>query len=241
EKKNVTFYSTRERIFRRNYGYKWCGVVHEVIPIEGKVLYRDDIAINHMTEHKDYKQSNQRNIAIYEKTIKQQKELDSRTIFYYARELHDGGRYIESVHYLNMFLDRDDGWVEDKINACMLLAKIYRDKFCDNSNAIRYALKTMSYSVLRVETCCFLGYLYKNNKDFLQAVDWFDLALHLPKKNEKGFVNMDYYEYIPNIELSVCFDKLGNRDLAKFYNEKAGVIKPYSTAYLHNKKYFDSI
>ncbi len=37
-----------------------------------------------------------------------------------------------------------------------------------------------------------------------------------------GFILPDCYDYIPAIQLCVCYDKLGEVEKAKAYNDKAG-------------------
>ena len=62
-------------------------------------------------------------------------------------------------------------------------------------------------------------------------------------KNEYsgGFMLPDCHDYVPLLQLCVCYDKLGDPQKAKEYNERAGACKPYSQAYLYNKRYFDSL
>lgn len=50
-----------------------------------------------------------------------------------------------------------------------------------------------------------------NKNDYRKAIDCFLLSTHLEKPNSLGFLLNDYWDYIPNIELSVCYYKLGNK------------------------------
>ena len=43
-----------------------------------------------------------------------------------------------------------------------------------------------------------------NKNDYQKAIGWFLLSTHLEKPNSLGFLLNDYWDYIPNIELSVC-------------------------------------
>ena len=237
---NPTFYSSRERIVRRLSGYRWNGAVHECIPIAGNVLYREDISIRHKNEHKDWYKSNLRNIRIYETLLNTNGFLDARGLYYYSRELRDGGRYIEAIFYLKQFLDGKKGWNEDNIGACLIIAEIYRDRLKDINQAMQNALQTMRYDALRAETACFLGKCCQLKNDYATATDWYLLATQIKPKG-MGFINKDYNEYIPQIELAVCYDKLGDHSKANEYNEKAGKIKPESQAYIQNKHYFSQL
>ena len=74
------------------------------------------------------------------------------------------------------------------------------------------------------------------------AIYWYETALNVPKNEHSGgFTLPDCYDYVPLLQLCVCFDKMGDKKKAKEYNERAGVCKPYSKAYLYNKQYFDSL
>lgn len=56
-----------------------------------------------------------------------------------------------------------------------------------------------------------------------------------------GFVSPDYYGYIPNIQLAVCYDQLGEYEKANQCNEKAGAYKPNDKSYVYNRNYFKTI
>lgn len=76
-----------------------------------------------------------------------------------------------------------------------------------------------------------------NKNDYQKAIDWFLLSTHLEKPNSLGFLLNDYWDYIPNIELSVCYYKLGNIKKAILCNDKASKYKPNSDAVLYNKNF----
>ena len=60
-----------------------------------------------------------------------------------------------------------------------------------------------------------------------------------PAKGRISFVLPDCYDYIPYLQLCVCYDRMGDYITASMYNEKAGKCKPDSEAYLANKTYFE--
>ena len=77
---NVTFSYYRERIFKRSKNFKWIGEIHEVIPLEGNIIYSDAAISHKKLKNNDPK----RNLRIFENMIANGKELDSRQQFYYA-------------------------------------------------------------------------------------------------------------------------------------------------------------
>ncbi len=50
---------------------------------------------------------------------------------------------------------------------------------------------------------------------------WYKVALTRDKNDTNGgFKSNDCYGYIPSIQLSVCYDRLGESDKAIYYHEK---------------------
>ena len=227
----------RERWIRNCTQYRWVGAVHEVIPPNGKVIY-SDIAISHK---KMGAGDPDRNLKIYKKMIAGGKPLEPRHQYYYGRELYYHKQYKEAVSVLEQFLLSEDGWIENKIEACSICANCYLHLGQEQS-ALTTLLRSMSYDLPRAELCCDIGKFFLERGNYQNAIYWYEAALRTPKNEySNGFVLPDCYDYVPFLQLCVCYDKLGNRQKAKEYNERAGACKPYSQAYLYNKRYFDSL
>ena len=55
-----------------------------------------------------------------------------------------------------------------------------------------------------------------------------------------AFVQEECYGFLPAISLCVCYDRMGMRKEAEYYNELAGKYRPNRyTYYLQNKEYFE--
>jgi len=233
EQGNAALSYLRERLSKRAGKFRWQEPVHEYLPVEGNILI-SDICITHLREHPPLPG---RNLAIYEDIISQGKELTPRGLFYYARELKDNGKYDAAIEYFNKFLNSGQGWVEDNINACYELAKCYKEK-ADYKKSLTTMLKSFEYDIPRAEACCQIGYYFKTIESYEQALFWFDLATKLPK-NSWGFIQEDYWGFIPCIELCVCYYKLGKIEEAIKYNNKAAEYKPNYPAVIYNKQFFE--
>ena len=227
----------RERWIRNCPKYRWVGAVHEVIPPSGSIVY-SDIAVSHK---KIKVQDPDRNLNIYRKVLAEGKHLEARQQYYYGRELYYHKQYEKAVFVLEQFLLSEEGWIENKIEACLVCANCYIHLGKEQS-ALNALLRSMSFDMPRAEICCEIGKYFLEHGNYSIAAYWYETALGRPQNEYSGgFVLPDCYDYIPLLQLCVCFDKLGNRKLAKEYNEKAGACKPYSKAYLYNKQYFDSL
>ena len=100
----------------------------------------------------------------------------------------------------------------------------------------------MSYDLPRAELCCEIGKHFLERGNCQIAVYWYEAALNAPRREHSdGFVRPDCYDYVPLLQLCVCYDRLGDRQKAIEYNQRAGTCKPYSQAYLYNKRYFDGL
>ncbi len=227
----------RERWIKNCEGHDWIGAVHEVIPPQGKVIY-SDIAISHRKESGG---DSDRNLRIYRKLIAEGRLLEPRQQYYYGRELYYHKQYEEAVSVMERFLDSEEGWIENKIEACSVCANCYF-QLGKEQDALITLLRSMSFDVPRAELCCEIGKYFLEHGNFHIAVYWYETALGVPRKEYSGgFIVPDCYDYVPLLQLCVCYDRLGDRKKAKEYNERAGACKPYSQAYLYNKRYFNSL
>lgn len=225
----------RERWIRNGAQYRWVGAVHEVIPLNGKILY-SDIGLSHK---KIGPGASDRNLKIYRKQLDKGEHLEPRQQYYYGRELYYHEEYEEAVSVFEQFLLSEGGWVENKIEACSICARCY-EKLGQEQSALLTLLRSMSFDLPRAELCCEIGKYFLEHGSYYCAVYWYETALKMSKNEYSGgFVLPDCYDYIPFLQLCVCYDKLGDRKKAKEYNERAGACKPYSKAYLYNKQYFE--
>lgn len=229
-----TYY--RERLLKRSKGFKWIGNVHECIEVKGKIV-TSDIAVT----HKKKKVPTSRNLDIFEKLIKKGKKLSHRELFYYARELHKNGRSDEAIKYYEKFLDKEGGLLSNYVDACIDLYNIYKKRE-ENKKALKSLLRSFEHGAPRAEICCMIGFYFKEQKDYANAIFWFKLAYNIEKpKISWGSILHDFYDYIPCIELCYCYFKTGNIKESIKYNSIAEKIRPGDKLVMHNKKFFEDI
>lgn len=232
-----SFWYYRERWIKNNGKHLWNGEVHEVITPNGVTMY-SDVAVS----HKKLRPGDaDRNLQIYEKLLSKGKILEPRQQYYYGRELYYHKRYEDALEVFLCFLEMPDGWVENKIEACMLSA------YCDyklerEDNALYLLLRSMEYDLPRAEICCDIGKHFFDREKYKISAYWYQTAAEIDRNEySEGFILPDCYDYIPYLQLCVCYDKMGQFQKARDYNEKAGKCKPGSKAYIQNKYYFDKI
>jgi glycosyltransferase involved in cell wall biosynthesis len=229
--------STRERLLRRERGYRWKDPVHEYITLSGNI-HRTDIEIWHKkTPTSD---SLDRNITIYRKLRDSGAQFTPRQQYYFARELKEHREFEAAIYYFERFLDEGQGWVEDSIASCYNLSICY-GAVRERAKILSALLRSFLYAPPRAEICCEIGYFYKNARDFANAIIWFRIAAGLERQDSAGFVLWDYRGYIPNIEMCVCYSELGNFVKANECNELAAGFKPDSASVAYNREYFAGI
>lgn len=231
---NATFAYERERLFKKSANPIWVGRIHEIAECRAQ-NFRSDISI----QHRKLKRSDpDRNIRIYENMIADGAELNLRDKFYYARELMFHARYDEAIEkYLEVIGD-NQAWLENKMTSVIDLASCYR-ALGNHDAEIDILLKSLSFDLPRAEICCKIGDWWMKKKNYRTAVFWYETAIAQKPDTQSGaFVMLDYYGYIPYLQLCVCYDKLGDTQRAIYCNEKAGMIKPEDPSYLFNVDYF---
>lgn len=233
---NVTLSYYRERLFLRCANFCWKGEIHETIPIENSALYAD-FAVTHAKLHPT---ESGRNLRIFEKLISDGKILDDRQQYYYARELYYNNRLAEAVPAFEKFLT-GNGWIEDKIGACILLARCHT-AMKNETAAFSALFMSFTFDRPRAEVCCTVADLFLEKSQYKTAAFWYRTALTDAANAESGaLINCDFYGYIPLLQLCVCYDRLGDRKKASEYNEMAAKYKPNSKAIKYNRDYFKSV
>ncbi|HBY20882.1 MAG TPA: hypothetical protein DEG71_07725 [Clostridiales bacterium] len=230
---NVSLCFYRERLVKTSKKPEWHDPIHEFIGVNGNTV-NVDICVTHKRVHNN----SDRNLKIFEKMISEGRKLSVRNLFYYAKELYNNDRFDDAIDYFNQFLDSGVGWSEDNINACYHLAICYGARR-NKQDRLKTLLKSFEYELPRAEMCCQLGNYYVEEENYHKAIFWYDLATKLKKPIDNwGFILEDCWGYIPNLQLCVCYYKIGNIDESIKYNDIAGEYKPKSSKVIFNKKFF---
>lgn len=237
ENGNPTFSYYRERLLKRERNFQWEGKIHEAISLSGVIIYTN-VAITHA---KLQQKDKDRNLRIFEQMIARGEQLCPREQYYYARELYYHAQYEKAITVFQKFLNDKQGYLENNISACEDLANCYL-QLGETEQAICSLYRSFEYDKPRAEICCMMGKIFLQRKAYYNAIYWYKQALssEIPKQSS-AFVRKDCYEYLPAIQLCLCYDRLGEKGWAEFYNEKAGSYKPNDKSYLYNVKYFASL
>jgi len=227
-----TFTYYRERLLRRENHNQWLGFVHEVIIPKGKIYY-SDIEI----EHRKLEQSNpKRNLKLYNINIKKGYELNSREQYYYSRELYYNNYLTKAIKELKKYLKSKDKYTPNIIGAYLILADIYLQK-SELAKAKKTLFECVSLYLPNPEICCKIAEIFDKENNMSQAIFWYNSALLSPTQTD-GFIQKDYEEFIPYMELSRLYYKLDNYKKAKEYFLLSKKVKPKHPAVIYNQQFF---
>lgn len=232
---SFTYY--RERLLKTAKHFQWAGVIHEAITPSGNIVY-SDIAITHQ---KAKPHDPDRNLRIFEGLLHQGKQLSLREQYYYARELYYHQRYHDAIQQFTLFLNTKQGWKENCIDACRLRA-LCLNMLGRYEEALSSLFQSFLYDLPRAETLCEIGAIFMEQQAYHEAIYWYEQASKCTRNDKSGaFVQPDCYDYIPYLQLCVCYDRLNEKEIAFAYNERAAICKPQDPIVLKNRMYFRSL
>lgn len=233
---NVTASLRRNRLVRRDRGFRWIGAVHEYLEVRGRVI-NSEAAVTHSKN----KAHTDRNLQIYRTMLQKGKPFTPRDMYYYANELRDHGIYEEAAAQYERFLATKQGWIEDNLQACLKLAECRR-RMGDRTGEIQALSRYMAYSPPRPELCCRMGDYWRELENYKAAIVWYELALKVPEPADSmGLRNQAYSTWLPHLQLCVCWDRLGEHQKAFEHNETALGFAPSHPSMLYNRTYFQRL
>jgi glycosyltransferase involved in cell wall biosynthesis len=233
-KGNPVFSLRRNRLVRRSLGFRWIGPVHEYLAVFGRILH-SDIAVTHRKErlHTD------RNLRIYLKRRDAGETFSPRDQYYFANELRDNRRNEEAIEWYGRFLDGGKGWVEDNIGACMKQADCY-GRLKNSKGQLASLFRSFGYDTPRPEICCELGSVFIRQERFEQAIYWFGQALTVERPaGNMGSTDHATSTWLPHLQLTVCYDRIGNRAKALEHHRLAMTFNPDHPSIRYNENYFN--
>lgn len=233
---DVTLSFRRNRIVKRCKNFKWHDAIHEYLAVDGNI-FNSDVVVTHKRIH-NY---SDRNIKIYENRLAKGETFKGRDLYYYANELMEHQQYEKAIIYYKQFLNSGEGWVEDNISTCNKLAEIYQ-QLKEGEKSRYYIYKSFEYDTPRPESCCRLGYQFREMNDLKKAIFWYKLATQLERlKDNWGFCQEAYWTWLPHLQLCICYYRTGDYVLSYHHNEIAGSYRPNDNDILYNRNLLEGL
>jgi glycosyltransferase involved in cell wall biosynthesis len=200
---------TRERLVRREAGLRWEGRVHECIPLGGTRWVHDaDLIVEHHPGPERADGHSKRNLHILEGAIADG-DRSPRTLFYYANELYDLGRYPQALDAYEQYLEVEGEITPDRYWALLYVAESARNLELEDRGR-QAASAAILEDPSRAEAYVCLGRFHFDRREWVEALPLFTAATaaHRPTF---GLVRNGDYLYAAWDFLSVCFDNLGRQ------------------------------
>jgi glycosyltransferase involved in cell wall biosynthesis len=224
------FISYRERLVRRDMGFRWQGFIHETLPVlnipGGCSL---DIPVLHTRN--DFKNSSDRNLKVIQQRI-DSGEADARNYFYHGLMLFGLHAFEEGLKSLLKF----DEMIGDNVPVNFGYAYLIMHDYYMANGMHREAWDVLAnhkqFFADRADYFTMLG-TYKRDidKDIDAAIDYYEQALKCPNKKETpAFVHAKlhrrYLYFLPLIGLGNCYLKKGDFTKALEYYGRALAENP---------------
>lgn len=223
------FWFWRERVVRNCSACRFRGFIHEAIAPFGKTAFLDCEVV-----HRPSGSHEKRNLAIYRHAVADGKRLGLRDKYYFARTLLENGLVDEALPLLRAFAGNARASAVDRADAYKLLARYAAAN--DGDKALAYLSRSTRLMPPSGEVCCMFGQIYFDRRNYVQAAEWYRLAL--ASRSGAGFVNEYYTGFLPNVQLSVCMWNLGDAASARDYHNAARAIAPSHPTVTANDVFF---
>lgn len=229
---NVTLTYRRNRLLKRSRGFKWRGDCHNYLEVDGNIM-NANIAVT----HKKSGHAVGRNLSIYEQKIKSGDSFSPRDYFYYGNELRENGHYEKAIESYTRNIQMRDGWIEDKIYACIYRADCYRF-LGEREKELASLFESLQLAKIpRPEICSRIGYYFQRKREFEPAIFWYEMATTLESDpNKWSFTYPAYATWYPHLQLCVCFYNLQDFQKSYMHNEKARAYRPQDERVVFNKE-----
>jgi len=224
----------RERIIKRSLNLKWQEPIHEYVPLvtpEGRYcnLFISDISTHHFKKAG----TSERNLAILERIV-HKPDCSSRNYYYYGRECLDFGRIEDGIKYINMFIEKGDGFWEDVYAAHCRLAEIYISR--DEAKFKYHLFKSLEIEERRAEPYYLMAQYWESKGQWLRAAQWYEFCITVKRPKELlAPYQPGYYTWMPMLQLCLCHNNLGDLQKALEWNNKALKYRPNDQRILNNR------
>lgn len=203
----------RPKLFRRQREFCWEGAVHEQVRLS-PVIYDSEIEILHMPEsnHKD------RDLAAFERLVREGKRLDRRLHGIYARELFVSGEEADFLRARDFFREscQDGGRSVEEIKEAACVAARAARLAGDIPDFYKYAVKVLACDGC-AEICCELGSYYLEKRDIDEAILWFYNGAY----ETESILNIHCSGDTALRGLESCYRQKGDKELEAQYRKLA--------------------
>ena len=203
----------RPKLVRRRRTLVWEEPIHEAVRI-APVIYDSEITITHLPENSHAG----RDLEAFRRQTQEEQRLSARLQNIYAKELFISGAdedFLKAEEYFTREADTDDLSMEQLKEAVCVIVKAARLRK-DYLKMYRYAMKDIASEGVS-EVCFELGEYYYEAGIYEEAAMWYYNAFH----ETESILNIHCSGDLPLMRLSLCYEKLGQKEQASEYEKMA--------------------
>ncbi|WP_127585515.1 glycosyltransferase [Paenibacillus koleovorans] len=158
----------------------------------------------------------------------------------YGLELQRQALFEQAVQQLDAYLDEEAGSPSSMIEAAFSLSECY-ERLGDKDNQLLAMLRSLEFDVPQPETCCRIGAMYVERKEWSQAVYWYRTATEAEETAGESQERRVSRTWLPHLQMCLCYDRLGMLKDAYRHNTIAFSFKPDHPSVLYNQAYFAQV
>lgn len=243
---NPTTLHDKERLLKRSVGWKWEGMVHEVVVPQSQCFFhREDEPVWLHYRDMDMDGSHgERNMRILQKWL-QQEPMNLRIWLYIANQYFAEEKFQAAAHWYTKFWryrgpNGEEGTPHDKWAAMTYGARALRE-VGNNADAISSDMAAMLIFPDWADPYIGVGESMFRQGEYEKAIEWLHIAMTKDSTDRVMFMNtLDYTWRIQNI-LNACYAKTGDFEGAKLSAEFALAVRSGDHELRHNLRMYNHI
>lgn len=220
----IVSHTTRLRLVKRDKGFRWKGVVHEDLSLDGPYRYlKSDITVTHTkTGNAPGTPPSRRNLEIYERHLANGRELSVSDMFHYARECNVHKQFDKAIRYYELCKDSPEVSLENKVFILHKLATCYVHANRPEKE-LELTLEALTMDVPYPAFSCRMGEHFLKIGHVEAAIFWYRTAyLHpLTERYAWSVVDNAYHTWLPHQQLALCYEAIGDKEQAQFHRQQA--------------------
>ncbi|MDE6314306.1 MAG: glycosyltransferase family 2 protein [Lachnospiraceae bacterium] len=200
----------RGKLYKRLRTFWWTDPIHETVNLE-PVVFDSEVEII----HKPLKKHDRRDFEAFEQLIKKGERFSKKLLLMYAKELFIAGSredFQKAEPFFQKVLQQERSLDEYKAADCVLARAALEQGELHNFFTI--CLKEVADNP-PAEICTLLGMYYEEKKCYQEAVMWYYNGV----QEQECILNLKYSTDIPLRGLIVCYEQLGQSEMAEEYRK----------------------
>lgn len=213
EQGHNTCFLIRERLVKRELGWKWKGAIHEVLLPENtpNIMHVTDIVVKH--HRPPEKGDPNRNLAVlYRQLEESEPNPDPRVLAYLGTETAGRGNLSEAILHWQRYI-KLSGWTEEKYQMTVKISMAYRG-LGQFQKSLDFAYQAIAILPEWPDAYYAAAKTYASMENYKAALEWIKIGWSKPTPQTALIINPLEYTYEPSLMTAICYTALGDYEMA---------------------------